>query len=58
MRVFVNKTTGQKEVWYNPTTETKPTGTVEGIYAVEEGDLAINEKTFDAVAFNGTSWEE
>ena len=36
--------------------ETEPTGTVDGIVDVTEGDFCINTDTSERKIFNGTEW--
>lgn len=55
MRVFV-KDGGQKEFWIDAPTESAPTGTVEGIYAVEEADLCIDQNTGDTKCYKTSGW--
>lgn len=36
--------------------ETPPTGTVDGIHDLTEGDLCINADTWETYLHNGTTW--
>lgn len=55
MKVYVDKTDSTKTIYIHDG-ESEPTGVLEGILQVEEGDTLINTDTKVLKKFNGTSW--